>query len=60
MADCQFGSEPKPDAPEWFVFELVDFVAILGSLGGRRPQLGSFITLTLLDLPATPQRTADF
>lgn len=56
---CPYGGQPKVDAPKYFFYEIVDLAAILGTLGGKRSQITSFISLTLLDLPATPQSTAD-
>jgi hypothetical protein len=56
---CANGSEPKPDAPKYFLYEVVDLAAILGTLGGKRSQITSFVTLNLLDLPTTPQQISD-
>jgi hypothetical protein len=50
---CPYGSEPGSGAPTFFVYEGAD-------LAGNFPYLGGFVALAALDLPSTPQVTAEF
>lgn len=53
MPDAGAGSEPKPGAPAYFLFDGVDIAAQI-------PGLGPFVSAALLDVPTLPQLTADF
>jgi hypothetical protein len=53
MPVCPNGSEPAPGAPTFFTFDGTDLASLA-------PGVAPFIALPLLDVPTTPQYTADF
>lgn len=60
MPDCTYGAEPKPTAPEFFVFDESDLVDFLPVPNWATGLLAGWLTRQLIGLPTAPVETAPF